>query len=100
MDSGSQLSDTVFKFISKHLIINWFSTRNHPDSWLPWINPTRTTDRADLQKSSSKRGGRKWKINHLNINKTGTMGPCALTAIDTAALELTLRVRLEWCREI
>ena len=32
---------TMFKFISKHLIINWFSTRNHPDSWLPWIIPTR-----------------------------------------------------------
>ena len=50
---------TVFKFISKHLIINWFSTRNHPDSWLPWINPTRTRDRAGLQKPSSKRRGRK-----------------------------------------
>ena len=54
---SSRWFHTVFKFISKHLIINWFSTRNHPDSWLPWINPTRTTDRADLQKSSSKRGG-------------------------------------------
>ena len=51
--------NTVFKFISKHLIINWLSTRNHPDNWLPWINPTRTTDRAGLQKPSSKRRGRK-----------------------------------------
>ena len=74
------------------MIINWFSTRNHPDSWLPWINPTRTTDRADLQKSSSKRGDRKLKTNHLNIKKTGTMGPRALTAINTAALELALSV--------
>ena len=29
---------TVFKLITKYLIIHWFSTRNHPDSWLPWIN--------------------------------------------------------------
>ena len=39
--------DTVFKFISKQLIINMLSTWNHPDNWLPWINPTRTRDRAD-----------------------------------------------------
>ena len=26
---------TVFKFISKHLMITWFSIRNHPGSWLP-----------------------------------------------------------------
>ena len=29
--------NTVFKFISKHLIINWISTRNHPDSWLEFF---------------------------------------------------------------
>ena len=32
-----------------------FSTRNHPDNWLPWINPIRTRDRAGLLKPSSKR---------------------------------------------
>ena len=32
------------------------------------------------------------KTNHLNIKKTGTMGPRALTAINTAALELALSV--------
>ena len=37
----------MFKFISKQLIINMFSARNHQDSWLPWINPTRTRDRTD-----------------------------------------------------
>ena len=31
------LDNTVFKFISKELIINWLSTWNNPDSWLPWI---------------------------------------------------------------
>ena len=56
---SKMVPNTVFKFISKHLIINWLSTRNHPDNWLPWINPTRTTDRAGLQKPSSKRRDRK-----------------------------------------
>ena len=32
---SSRWFHTVFKFISKHLIINWFATRSHPDSWLP-----------------------------------------------------------------
>ena len=34
IDRMNIFSCTVFKFITKHLIINWFSTRSHPDSWL------------------------------------------------------------------
>ena len=42
-----RLFNTDFKFISKHLMLNMLSTRNHPYIWLPWINLTRTIDRAD-----------------------------------------------------
>ena len=43
-----------------------FSTRNHPDNWLPWINPTRTTDRAGWQKPSSKRRSSIFEEYYLN----------------------------------
>ena len=31
------ITHTVFKFISRELIINKLSARDHPDRWLPWI---------------------------------------------------------------
>ena len=34
------------------------------------------------------------------MNNTDQREPGALTAVDTAALELTLGVGLKWCREI
>ena len=49
-----------------------FSTRNHPDNWLPWINPTRTTDRAGWQKPSSKRRSSIFEEYYLNdVEKLG-----------------------------
>ena len=54
--------------------------RNHPDSRLPWVNPTRTTG---------------W-----NTNTTYQSCPCTHTAEDAAPPELTQRVGLKWRREI
>ena len=44
-------------------MINWLSTRNHPNSRLPGINPTRTTDREglEMQKPISEKEVNKWE---------------------------------------
>ena len=68
----------MFKFISKQLIINMLSTWNHPDNWLPWINPTRTRDRADSK---------------VKFHEKSTIHK----EVDVAALGL--RAGLEGCRE-
>ena len=53
---------TVFKFNSKCLIMNWSSTRIHPDSRLPWINPTKTKVGVQKPKEGEKVSSSEGKV--------------------------------------